>query len=429
MSIDTIFVKGSYDLHTQEKGVQSAFNKLLKDKKAGRELQTCKLPRYFAQNRDFLKFGFRQYQELSTLDFVVVSALMTNLPVYVVTSADLCEEVKFAAKVLGKKITAIPEFDVPLSEHPDPAKVLSASYTQSRGYAHIFKDNPQARVAEITGDLPFFYNIFQQAKGFTFESDLYANLNALDLMRSCMKTFKRNGYFSFKNSEGRISDCKEPNLLFVNQKGAESFLGQMNDLYQSRNGGDFRKVILKKIANPFSPVPILNQYESVKILGKTLLSSMFSSSIERGIIPHNLAGKVASQALGCRVTIDATNWDPTSCWDNDGLNNDYLFSRRFFEQNWSELSLIHPHADALNEVNNAKKDSKFAKSKIYDFMIDDFTARVNAQIYTHNTTSHGNKIEPIELSLLGGKILGKVNQSEVEDMFHFLKAVAIYYQG
>ncbi|RME78286.1 hypothetical protein D6774_01585 [Candidatus Woesearchaeota archaeon] len=428
MTLDTVLIKASYNLHTEQEAIEEGIVKLLSDVKAGRSLQTLKGCRHITRSSyDFSKHRAPVVGHLTGSEHAALCALEQGFNIYVVGPREIGEDMRELSKDLGKPITFIPELECDVRDHPQAKKALSHANTQRRGYQRIFEEQPHAQVMEVAGDLVAFYNYRALATEFEArQADFVWDLNALDLMIEDMQRFNRNGYLTLKNSAGRvIKEVKENNVLMMNQRSFEAAFGHADSLYDERNGGSFIRTLIFSLINPLTQVELRDRVYAVRKLLATYVHNTVSSKVPRGVIHADRASKIVSDSLGCDAVIDATARDITCCWDMDGWNNDYAFYKTFYERTWDNLEKVHPYAERIKELSS----SNYRRLRTEEFAseFNAFIQRVNAYIkdpvYHH---LHKGLLRPLNLHLQStGKIETVCDVGLVEEFTEYLRNVAL----
>ncbi|MBW2965346.1 hypothetical protein KY363_07860, partial [Candidatus Woesearchaeota archaeon] len=307
---------------------------------------------------DFLKFNFPVCGNLSSADLMVIYAALNGFNVFVVGNAERMLRDAVIVKTLGlRNVQSIPE--LPFDARADPeraASMLSFTNTQHRGYAAI---PPNGLVLEMAADQPLLYNTFRHAIDLSRPAHLAINLNAVTLMKEQVPTFTRNGYDKVVNSEGQEVVIKENNNFAQTKLSAEANAPVFSTIYERRNGGRYLtatglikrlgpRAFLQKLVRIIKAVPHIPHLASYIKQRRTLKRAASYESLNAF-----MNAMLSPYWLKDAVHVDATNDDIFSCWDMDGLNNDYLGYKAIFQRNFNNLGAIMPYAEEAYKVHEA----------------------------------------------------------------------------
>ncbi|MBN1544080.1 hypothetical protein JW898_01305 [Candidatus Woesearchaeota archaeon] len=356
----------------------SMVRKFASDVMRGSELRTLKLNRFVdSEGYDFLKFNFPVCGNLSSADLMVIYCAMEGFDTYVVGNAERGRRDRVIRGALGlDNIFSVPELDIPV-EHGAAAMsmgMLSFTNTQERGFSAIPGLGGRELVLEVAADQPLMYDFYRHAIELSRRDDVdfAVNLNAVSLMKGLVPSFSRNGYDKVVNSLGREVVVKENNNFAQDLVSVRHNRPVFRFIYENRNGGSY-----------FAPQHLLRSMGVGPALGRlgrllveccrvggddagAFLGELEDYARERGglgrAIPYSVLVGVFSilfspDVFRRRVHVDATNDDIFSCWDMDGLNNDFLSYRSLFRRNFSGLGRILPFSEEVYRVDAALEDA------------------------------------------------------------------------
>jgi hypothetical protein len=371
MAIDTVVLKSSYDLMTEEEAIAYSVRKLADDVAHGRALKTVKITRFVdVSGYDYLKFNFPVCGNLSSADLMATYCVMAGFETFVVGNPERAIRDDVIRKTLGTaKLHSVPELDVPASIDPARAREeLSFVNTQLRGFSALPEERRSRLVLEMAADQPLLYDVYRQALDLSVDADFAINFNAINLMKRRVPSFVRNGYDKVVNSRGEEVVIKENNNLAQNHRSAVANAPTFRMLYDRRNGGSY--LSLTHLLRSMDAV------EAAKLLARGMVRAprlaAVAPELARYLADRQKLGRAASYAalstvlntvlststLEDRVHVDATNDDIFACWDMDGWNNDYLGYRNLFDREIDHLQEIMPFADAVYMVNDALGETK-----------------------------------------------------------------------
>jgi hypothetical protein len=404
MVIDTVILKASYDLMTEEDAIAYSILKLTDDVAHGRRLQTVKLTR-FVDNEgwDFLKFNFPVCGNLSSADLMVIYAGMNGFETYVVGNAERARRDSLIRRTLQlENVHSVAELDPALQVTTLDAAMRELSFvnTQRRGFAALPPEKRSQLVLEMAADQPLLYNTFRHALELSVEGmDLALNLNAVSKMRERVPSFIRNGYDKVENSLGEEVVIKENNNFAQNAESAARNEPVFRMIYSRRNGGKYLSIgallkefgkwnLAKALASAMTRLPeimiVIPEMQEYLEHRKQLKKAASNFAM------HTILNAVLSpRYTKDTVHVDATCDDLFACWDMDGLNNDYLGYRNLFEDNFMDLGRIMPYAEQVYRVNEEMErrgheegiTTASAFERKYAMLAEKIISRINDGIY------------------------------------------------
>lgn len=393
--IDTVLLKASYDLYSEEDGLAYSIRKLADDVRRGRELTTLKLTRFIddrdgccSSGYDYLKFNFPVCGNLSSADLLVVYSALNGFNTFVVGNAERSERDAVIVNTLGlKNVLSVPELDFDARHAPESAsRELSFVNTQKRGYAAI---PSKGLILEMAADQPLLFNTFRHALDLSYEDTHFAiNLNAVTLMKKLVPEFIRNGYDKVTNSLGREVIIKENNNFAQDKLSVKANAPVFGTVYARRNGGNYFsaeellkivgvKGLFRRIVHLGKLVPhtpnLVRYFKQRKTLDKAVSYKAMNAFLNAMLSPYWLKDS---------VRVDATNDDIFSCWDMDGLNNDYLGYKTIFDRNFDNLKALMPYAEEIYKVHDALGKAELGQkefAKHYDNLRQKILARLTPE--------------------------------------------------
>ena len=402
--IDTIILKASYDLMPKEVAAASALRKLARDVSQGKGLQSLKLTRFVDDIKrwDVLKFNFPVCGNLSSADLMTVYATLGGFKTYVVGNEERRRRTEVIRQVLRlEDVIFVPELDVPVERDAGTTsqQMLSFVNTQTRGFSALPSEQ-NGLVLEVAADQPLLYDLFRHASDLAIPGiDFAINLNAVNLMQHVVPSFIRNGYDHVYTSRGECVVFKENNVYAQTPRSQRANRYLFNTLYANRNNGAYmRWWDVVRTMGAKLPEKLLR----VLLRPDNLLMHV-PELVEYGV--HRGDGAIASYATLCgvfnffascslhrnTVHVDATNDDIFSCWDMDGLNNDYGGYKRFFDSHYSSLASVMPlpYAEALYVVDEAlgRAEGVMTAARFrgyYNRFIAEINAKIHGPEYLHS---------------------------------------------
>ena len=445
MVIDTVILKASYDLMTEKDALAYSIRKLADDVSHGRKLQTIKLTRFIDEaGWDFLKFNFPVCGNLSSADLMVMYCALGGFRTYVVGNEERARRDAVIRRTLKlTNIHSVRELEIPISViGPEEAsRQLCFVNTQMRGFSALPEAKRSELVMEMAADQPLLYNPFRHALDLSVpETEFAINLNAVSLMQKKVPAFIRNGYDKVVNSRGEEVVIKENNNFAQTMESVEHNAPLFRMVYNRRNGGKYFSVphlirefgidnALEVLASVFMRFPQLalvgpemKEYAAQrKQLGRAASYYALRTVFNTVLSPS---------AIRDLVHVDATNDDIFSCWDMDGLNNDYLGYLDLFRDNQLCLSRIMPYEEQVYQVDraiakHAKRDGLMTEAAFeqkYDALVNKIISRLKDRDYLRSIGIDDATIEKIDVSDLERNLKEMRPQEEgmVLDLEHHL---------
>jgi len=418
MPIDTILIKASYDLKTPHEALQSMVAKIRDDESNKRALQTIKLSRFNNLGFDFIKFNFPVCGNLSSTDLLALHSTMNGFDVYVVGNEETRIRMAAVSKIAKRPITFIPELDTPALHDPHAHKKLSFVNTQQRGYDVIFSRKNPRLVLEIAGDLPLLFDTYHHALWHDQDADLVMNLNNIGQMKQHLPSFNRNAYDRLINSKGEDVYIKEGNIFAQSKQSVAMNKKVFEKLYANRNAGKYLNLgtlLIPTIARLTKTIG----WEGIKGFGSYL-------SQRRDLptpAPYAYLYEGANALFKGHIHVDATNEDIAACWDLDGLNNDYVAYKQFFDTHFNDLATFMPHADEIYKLDEILSNTPgIMTKKNFPPLFNTLLLSLNLQL--------GNDILDLHLNTKG-QLLTRENPVFQSELEQYLKEVALprYHQS
>lgn len=357
---------------TEKNALDYSIRKFASDVGKGSELQSIKLTRFVdIDGRDFLKFNFPVCGNLSSADLMVIYSAMGGFETFVVGNAERGRRDRVIRETLGlKNVHSVPELDVPVERDSGPSARDSLSFTntQRRAFAALPVGVSQGLVLEVAADLPLMYRLHHHAVHLSRDADFALDLNAVCRMKSLVPSFARNGYDVVKNSSGDAVRVKENNVFAHNIRSVRHNVPLFRFLYENRNGGGYLRpsYLFGSLGFLGASGRLARLFTSCSRSGRdgcgTALGEVKQYMKVRGdpscAVSYRSVVNVFNALLSPsffrkRVFVDATNDDIFSCWDVDGLNNDYLGYRALFRENFDRLDRIMPYSEEVYKVHEA----------------------------------------------------------------------------
>lgn len=398
--IDTILLKASYDLMPKEAAMAYAVRKLAADIEQGKGLESVKLTRFVTGDSgsgtgwDFLKFNFPVCGNISSADLMTIHAALEGFKVYVVGNEERRRRTRVIQDTLVlENIFFVPELDTPVEQEygRTAQRTLSFVNTQERGFRAV-PERTGALVLEVAADQPLLYDFYRHALDLSKPNvDFAMNLNAVNLMQVLVPSFVRNGYDRTYNSRGQAVTFKENNVHAQNHRSQEANRNLFNALYANRNNGHYLKWwrVVKNLGVKL-PEKLLRcavRPDNLLVHGRELVhyglqrgngDFFVSYATLQGVFNFFVSHGVTRNA----VYIDATNDDIFSCWDMDGLNNDFVGYKRLFDRNYGSLEALLPYAQAVYEVDAAlaRADGFMTAMRFRDYF-NSYVAEINRRLH------------------------------------------------
>jgi|GEM_PF-5158099 len=389
MVIDTVVLKASYDLMTERMAYDYTLMKFAEDVAKGRELRTLKLTRFVdSDGYDYLKFNFPVCGHLSSADLMVVYCAMAGFSTYVVGNAERGRRDDVIRRTLGlDNIRSVPELDVPveLDAGASARDGLRFTNTQRRGFSALPAEKRHELILEVAADQPLMYDVARHAVDLSRDADFAINFNAVNLMKLRIPSFIRNGYDRVVNSAGDDVLIKENNNFAQNMRSVEHNRPLFRFLYENRNGGRYfsfshlatslglRGAAVRAARFLIEGMHVTEPYagalvDELQMYAKSrrTLGRAAPYCVLRSVVNSLLSPSLFRQ----RAYVDATNDDIFSCWDMDGLNNDYLAYRDLFRRNFNDLGRMIPFADQVYMVHDAFDKEGPGNGMMVDMLFD-----------------------------------------------------------
>ncbi|MBW2971418.1 hypothetical protein KY359_00125 [Candidatus Woesearchaeota archaeon] len=441
MVINTVILKASYDLMTEAQAYAYAIRKFASDVARGSELRTFKMMRFVdSEGFDTSKFTFPVCGNLSSADLMVVYCAMAGFNTVVVGNAERGRRDQVIRETLGlENILSVPELDLPveLDDGRAAMNALSFTNTQRRGFAALNGIPDTRLVLEVAADQPLMYDVYRHAVDLSKEEvDFAINFNAVNLMKSMVPSFVRNGYDKVFNSRGEEVVFKENNNFAQDRISMEHNPPLFRFLYENRNGGRYlapqnlvRGINALSLVGRLGHLIFVEGFRVRKDTPNGLIDEIWEYGIKRRTLgktaPYSVLMSVVNAAasptlLSQRAYVDATNDDIFSCWDMDGWNNDFLGYRTLFRRNFSNLGRILPFAEQVYRVDEvlAKKGREegittesyfqtryhsFVRGLMWRLRNRDYLRSLHLSGRTADKVTEAVRDSGIEVAMLGGE--------------------------